>query len=179
MLPRRLNDTDEQEAPQIGVIMRLLSEHTGKVQALVDRRDQLRSQRLVRLNAAVVGIFVGVSGILWSLDQFVFTKGGFVSTQHGITSVFPIVVILFSLLMILLNALTTDSRRERQLRRDVIMAGRRLERVVRVAVQLSEHGLADDLGTRLELELQIAEAQAVLTYADPEHDRPKIAPSEP
>jgi hypothetical protein len=89
----------------------------------------------------------------------------------------PVVIGAVVLGATLSTTLATDTRRERQLRRNVLLAGHRLERVVRVAVQLSEHGLGDDLGTRLELELQIAEAQAVLTYADMEHERSATAQS--
>jgi hypothetical protein len=139
-------------------LVRLLTEYTARLRDLVERADSLRYSRttLLIISSGALGLVIGM--VVWT------------SMTHPGTDLFAVAVPIGVAFLVGLGAgmssrFISDRRRELALRRDIVIAARQLERVVRLGEQMQEHSQHDP-ALRLELELKLADAVATLHYAD-------------
>lgn len=148
------------------IIMRLLVEHTEKLRSLVDRQEELRAR------AQAQGLWVAggaCMALLFALVIFLYQGLYSTAKSQSLSPSLWFVLIIPTVGVGMMLATYSVSpglyrRRAGAFKKDIRLAGIRLQRVVRVATQLADHSVSG-MAKRLEIELQIAEALAVLSYA--------------
>lgn len=129
-------------------ISRLLAEYSGKLKDRVDEIDRRRRRFLT-----VLSIGLGLLGITVGLWPAI-----------GAKNALPLLSITISVAFSSMLLLISDISRDRALREGAKTNCLHLARLVRKVSQLEEYG-EGSLGTKIELDLRLTEAETLLRYA--------------
>ena len=160
------NDSRPQPVTEedVDTVIRLLSQYSDYLKESVDRR--YRGRRSLAMLGVVTSATLGIGSVFIAL---LFTlpalqnATGFPAATLVISTAIP-TIILVSILLAVATIVNDERRRMRLVKRDIDTARRKLRRAIDLASALHEYKVESSV-KRLELDLQLSEAEAILLYA--------------
>ena len=160
--------TDSRPGPlteeDVDTVIRMLSQYSDYLKESVDRRYRGR-RSLATLGVIAAATLVTAIVAVAILASLAVRRSSTTLSPMTLTIVTAILTILLvSILLAVATIVKDERRRARLVARDIDTSGRKLRRVIDLASALHEYKV-ESFAKRLELDLQLSEAEAILLYA--------------
>jgi hypothetical protein len=147
--------TEQENISDLDLLLRLLKEHSEKLQVQVDTRLKVRF---------IASVVLSLGGVIGALSLFYFLPHLLKSTEQSSADLF--LALCSSLAPVLISFFLSLQLRERSSRSLFTIRQLRnsLALLIRRASQIEDHGKMD-FTRRIALDLQLAEAEAILKFS--------------